>query len=247
VAKKVTKKATTSKTAKKAKKAPAKSAKTAKKAATRKSVAAKAAKRAPARKVAKKAAKKPASKAALSTTRAQRILKSAKSPLTKGELKEFRQMLLTKRRVLLGDMNGIEGEALRRSRQDGTGDLSNMPTHPADIGSDNYEQEVALGLLESERIMLGEIDQALERIEEGTYGVCLGTGEPIGQPRLKARPWAKYSIEYARLLEKGLVRPADEQHETADDEDDDDFDIDDEDEADEVVDDVDESVADDED
>lgn len=134
-------------------------------------------------------------------------------------------MLLEKRRTLVGDLSGIESEALRRNRQDGSGDLSNMPTHPADVGSDNYEQEFTLGLLESERIMLTEIDEALERITEGTYGVCLGTGEPIGLPRLRARPWAKYGIEYARLLEKGLVRPDDDQEDGQDDTEDD-FDID---------------------
>ena len=85
-----------------------------------------------------------------------------------------------------------------------------MPTHPADIGTDNYEQEFSLGLLESERALLAEIDEALERIDKGTYGVCLGTGEPIGKPRLHARPWAKYCIEYARLIEKGLARPRNE-------------------------------------
>ena len=132
-----------------------------------------------------------------------------KSRLTKAELREFRNVLLEKRRDLVGDMSGIESEALR-SRQKGSGDLSNMPTHPADLGTDNFEQEFTLGLLESERVMLKEIDEALARIDERTYGICLGTGAPISKSRLRARPWAKYCIEYARLLEKGLVRPGEE-------------------------------------
>ncbi|MHC4295531.1 MAG: TraR/DksA family transcriptional regulator [Planctomycetota bacterium] len=115
-------------------------------------------------------------------------------------------MLLQKRRDLLGDMSGIEAVALRRNRQDGSGDLSNLPTHMADVGSDNYEQEFTLGLLESERALLDEIDEALQRIENKTFGICLGTGEPIGKARLRARPWAKFCIDYARKLEKGLVR-----------------------------------------
>jgi len=130
-----------------------------------------------------------------------------KSPLAKSELNEFRDILIAKRRALIGDMNGIQAEAFRINRQEGTSDLSNMPTHPADIGTDNYEQEFTLGLLESERAMLMEINEALDRIEDRTYGVCLGTGKPISKARLRARPWAKYSIEYARMLEKGLVRP----------------------------------------
>jgi RNA polymerase-binding protein DksA len=129
-----------------------------------------------------------------------------KSPLSKAELKEFRQMLLDKRRTILGDMSGMD-EAVRTNRQEGTGDLSKIPEHYADVGSDNFEQEFTLGLLESERVLLAEINEALERIDKGTYGVCLGTGRPIDEARLRARPWAKYCIEYAHMLEKGLVRP----------------------------------------
>ena len=128
-----------------------------------------------------------------------------KSPLSKAELEEYRLMLLDKRKALLGDMSGMQAEAFRANRQDRSGDLSNIPIHPADIGSDNYEQEFTLGLLESERTMLREIDEALDRVGAGTYGICMGTGKPINKPRLRARPWAKFCIEYARLIEKGLV------------------------------------------
>lgn len=129
-----------------------------------------------------------------------------RSPLTKEELKEFRKLLLAKRRELVGDMTGIEAEALGADRQESTGDISD---HPADAGTDNFEQEFSLGLLESERNMLTEIDHALTRIDKATYGVCLGTGKPISKARLAARPWAPYSIEYARMVEKGLVRAGD--------------------------------------
>jgi len=132
---------------------------------------------------------------------------AAKGPLTKRDLGMFRRMLLEKRREIVGDMSGIEAEALKTDRDESKGDISD---HPADAGTDNFEQEFSLGLLESERVILGEIDEALGRLDEGTYGVCLGTGKPIGKPRLKARPWAKYCIDYARMIEKGLVRPGDE-------------------------------------
>jgi DnaK suppressor protein len=128
-----------------------------------------------------------------------------KSPLSKAELDEFRKMLMDKRRALLGDMSGMEAETFRTNRQDRSGDLSNIPIHPADVGTDNFEQEFTLGLLESERTLMREIDEALDRVKDGTYGVCLGTGKPIDKARLRARPWAKYCIEYARLMEKGLV------------------------------------------
>lgn len=126
-----------------------------------------------------------------------------KSPLTKTQLKQFREMLLAKRCDILGDMSGIQAEVLGNNGSD----LSNIPTHPADIGTDNFEQEFTLGLLESERMLLVDIEDALRRIEARTYGICLGTGQPIGLARLKARPWAKHSIEYARMLEKGQIAP----------------------------------------
>jgi DnaK suppressor protein len=123
-----------------------------------------------------------------------------KPPLTKAQLREFRSALLEKRRALVGDMAGIEDQAIGNHRQEVSSD-------PADQGTDSYEQEFSLGLLESERALLDEINEALARIDEGTYGYCQGTGKPIGLPRLRARPWAKYCIDYARMVEKGLVRP----------------------------------------
>jgi DnaK suppressor protein len=204
VAKKVSsKKAKTSK-AKKA--SAAKSSRAAKKAAKntagRKAKTAKKASKKVVKKIAKKAAQRSPKKAGKSATRTPRKLKS---PLSTKQLAGFRKMLREKRRSLVGDMSGIESEALHRNRQDIGGDLSNLPTHMADIGTDNYEQEFTLGLLESERELLEQIDEALQRIENKTYGICPGTGKPIGLARLRACPWARYCIDYARQLEKGLV------------------------------------------
>jgi len=168
----------------------------------------------PARKTAKKAARKKPKQAKKTAKRARRL---KRSPLKARELTEFRNILLTKRRDLLGDMSGIEAEALRKDRKDIASDLSTLPTHPADIGTDNFEQEFTLGLLESERVLLDEIDAALQRIDEGTFGICAGTGKPIGKARLKARPWARYCIEYAHMIEKGLVRPEEENEYDQDD------------------------------
>jgi len=205
----------------KTKKAAKKTAKKVIKKAAKK-VAKKAAKKV-VKKVAKKAPKKTAKKAAKKVAKKKKTAESAvakasapakttppkpkkvKSPLSRAQLNKYRKMLLEKRRALLGDINGIAAEAFRGGN--GSGDLSSMPTHPADIGSDNYEQEFSLGLLESERALLEEIDEALGRIANRTYGICLGTGKPIGVARLNARPWSKYGIEYARMVEQGLVRP----------------------------------------
>jgi len=130
-----------------------------------------------------------------------RAKKTSNGGLNAADIEHFQTLLLTKRREILQSVSSIEGGALRKSRQDATGDLSIMPVHMADLGTDNYEQEFALDLMDSERRLLAEIDEALDRIEKGTYGICEGTQKPINKPRLEAQPWARYCIEYARQLE----------------------------------------------
>ncbi|MBN2375211.1 MAG: TraR/DksA C4-type zinc finger protein [Sedimentisphaerales bacterium] len=130
-------------------------------------------------------------------------------PLTPEEIEELQRLLLEKRIELVGDVGHMHSEALDNNRQDSAGDLSNMPIHMADIGTDNYEQEFTLGLIESERKLLYDIDRALIKISEGTYGICEGTGIQINRARLEAKPEARYCIEYARKVESGLVRPED--------------------------------------
>jgi DnaK suppressor protein len=133
-----------------------------------------------------------------------------KRSLSAADAKHFRELLLEKRREILKNVTEFEDEALRKSRLDATGDLSCMPIHMADLGTDNYEQEFALGLMDSERKLLREIDRALGRIEKKTYGICEGTGKPIPRARLEARPWTRYCVEYARMLEQGLVEEQEE-------------------------------------
>lgn len=128
-----------------------------------------------------------------------------KSRLNASDIEHFKKMLLEKRRDILSDVGEMEGEALKKSRMDAAGDLSSMPIHMADIGSDNYEQEFALDLMDGERKLLREIDDALQRIEQGTYGICQGLRKPIRKARLEAQPWARYCVEYARMLEQGLA------------------------------------------
>ncbi len=131
---------------------------------------------------------------------------SAPAPkLSKAELEHFRTLLLEKRREILGDVGSMENEAFKS--QD---NHSSSPMHMADVGTDNFEQEFTLGLIESERQLLREIQESLNRIDQGTYGVCVATGKPIGKARLEAKPWANYCIEYARMLEQGLITAADE-------------------------------------
>ena len=124
-------------------------------------------------------------------------LRRVKSGLTRKDLAEYRALLLEKRKEIVGDVKGMES-----ARSASLDDLAHMPLHMADVGTDAFEQEFMLGLIESERRLLGEITEALHRIEDKTYGVCMASGRPIGKARLEFKPWAKYCIEVARLREK---------------------------------------------
>ncbi|MBN2136950.1 MAG: TraR/DksA C4-type zinc finger protein [Sedimentisphaerales bacterium] len=140
-----------------------------------------------------------------------RPVRRKKKHLLKADLIHFRQLLLEKRKEILVNVTEFEDEALKKSRLDASGDLSSMPIHMADLATDNYEQEFALGLMDSEIKLLKEINDALGRIEQGIYGICEGTGSQIPKTRLEAKPWARYCVEYARMLEQGLVRDDQEQ------------------------------------
>ncbi len=129
-------------------------------------------------------------------------IRAIKTKLSAADLRHYRDLLLERRRELVGTLTGMEEQALRSSG----GNLSNMPLHMADIGSDTYEQDFTLGMAEAERRLLGEIDAALQRIADRIYGVCQMTGKPIPKARLNAKPWAKYTIEAAKLVESGLAR-----------------------------------------
>lgn len=125
-----------------------------------------------------------------------------KTPLTDKDLGEFKRLLLRKRNELVGDVRRLTSEAFNR-RGEGAGEHSSMPIHMADLGSDNWEQEFTLGLIANEEAVVREIDEALERIENKTYGICLATRKRISKARLRAKPWAKYCIDYARARDEG--------------------------------------------
>jgi len=127
------------------------------------------------------------------------------SPFTKAELKHYRNLLIARRARILSTVLDMEEEALKAADQDFSVD------HMADHGSDNFEQDLTLSLVESERNELYEIGRALRRIEQGSYGVCQGTGEPIARTRLDAIPYARYSVEYQRKLEAGEVTGEEEE------------------------------------
>jgi len=121
-----------------------------------------------------------------------------KSPLSRKELDHYRHLLLMKRAEILGDVESMEGEALLSGDR-----MSHTPSHMAEQGSDVSSQSLSLDIAATQRKLLGEIDAALKRIEDGTYGICTMMGTAIGKARLDAKPWASLCIEAARRLERG--------------------------------------------
>ncbi|MDZ7618569.1 MAG: TraR/DksA C4-type zinc finger protein [Patescibacteria group bacterium] len=122
--------------------------------------------------------------------------------MKKIDMKVYRDQLLTLRARLRGDVNHMAEVALNKNRMDGSGDISSMPIHMADIGSDNFEQEFTLTLMQSEEDILGKIEGSLERIEEGTYGTCEECGARIPKTRLNAIPYAETCVRCAERLEQ---------------------------------------------
>ena len=97
-------------------------------------------------------------------------------------------------------------ETLKRSSKDEAGDLSGYSQHMADAGTDTFDRDFALGMVSSEQDALIEIEAAIERIFEGTYGVCEMTGKKIRDERLMAVPFTRYSVETQKQLEKNQTR-----------------------------------------
>jgi DnaK suppressor protein len=123
--------------------------------------------------------------------------------MKKVEVEVYRERLVVLRARLRGDVTQLADAALKKRRTEANGDLSSMPIHMADLGSDNYEQEFTLSLMESEGVTLEKIEAALDRIEEGTYGQCEECGAKIPKTRLNAIPFALMCVKCASQNEQG--------------------------------------------
>ncbi len=122
--------------------------------------------------------------------------------MKKAESKVYKERLLVLRARLRGEVTQLANAALKKNRPEGAGDHSSMPIHMADLGSDNFEQEFTLSLMENEEDTLLAIESALERIEDGTYGQCEECGVKIPKARLNAIPFAPLCVKCAAQLER---------------------------------------------
>lgn len=127
-------------------------------------------------------------------------------PLPAQELKMYRDLLRTLRDQIVDEISFLAGDNLNRSQRESSGDLSSYSFHMADQGTDNFDREFALNLVSSEQDVLYEIDEALHRIDAGTYGVCEMCGCAIEKARLKALPFAKMCVRCKSEAERGKTR-----------------------------------------
>jgi DnaK suppressor protein len=123
--------------------------------------------------------------------------------MTHNELKSYQERLLALRERLTGDVSHLAREALRTAGGEASGGLSNLPLHPADLGTDNFQQEFTLSLLHNEEQVLSEIGDALERIRKRSFGLCEECRQPIPAARLQALPYARQCVACARKSQQG--------------------------------------------
>ncbi len=122
------------------------------------------------------------------------------------KFRRYYKLLIDLRQHLTEGIQLHSEETLKRSSKDDSGDLSSYGQHMADAGTDTFDRDFALSLVSSEQEALTEIDAAIKRIHDGTYGVCEITQKPIAKERLLAVPFTRYSAEAQKDLEKNRYR-----------------------------------------
>jgi len=120
-----------------------------------------------------------------------------KKGIDKKTIARLKKMLLKEREEIVGEVRQIF-ESSKEMGQDGIQDIG-------DEAANIYNKQILLSLTESERMRLQEMDEALDRIKAGTYGICEECGEPIGLKRLEVRPVAKYCVPCLSKMEKGML------------------------------------------
>ena len=121
--------------------------------------------------------------------------------MRKADLEAYKTRLTALRARLVGDMNAMADSALNRAGKEASGNLSSVPIHMADLGSDAYEQEFTISRIENDEELREVVEGALERIAAGTYGSCVECGAKIPKARLSAIPYTPYCIKCAEEQE----------------------------------------------
>jgi RNA polymerase-binding transcription factor DksA len=130
-----------------------------------------------------------------------------KLKLSKEDAAKYRKLLLDLRDHLIDGVNFLASDNLKRSHRDASGELSGYSLHMADAGTDNFDREFALSLVSNEQEALYEIEEALKRLDQSTYGICDNCEKPILKARLEAVPFARLCINCQSGIEKNRHRP----------------------------------------
>ena len=123
--------------------------------------------------------------------------------------KKFYKLLVELRHHVRDELDLHTADTLKHSSREDSGDLSNYGNHQADAGTDAFDRDFALSLVSSEQDALNEVEEAILRIKNGTYGICEVTGQPINKERLEAVPFARFSVEGQAEYEKNRRRKID--------------------------------------
>ncbi|MBL9188844.1 MAG: TraR/DksA C4-type zinc finger protein [Opitutaceae bacterium] len=122
------------------------------------------------------------------------------------KFRRYYKLLIDLRTHLTEGIERHSEETLKRSAKDDAGDLSSYGQHMADAGTDTFDRDFALSMVANEQEALSEIEAAIKRIHDGTYGVCEATQKPIAKERLLAVPFTRYSAEAQKDLERNRHR-----------------------------------------
>lgn len=121
--------------------------------------------------------------------------------MTEADRTYYRRRLLQLKKQHGSTLSELEEEILTPAGGEMSGGVSDVPLHPADLGTDTFEQELGIDLMVNEDQILREIEDALERLDRGTFGRCENCHKPIPRERLEVLPYARYCIRCARKLQ----------------------------------------------
>ena len=133
---------------------------------------------------------------------AKQSLKKTKKRFAKKDLDSYKEKLFNLRDDISSQIRDISEDTLMKTQKDLSGDISGYSLHMADVASDNYERDFNIGLVSNERRILNEVEEALKRIEDGTYGICQMCGKQITKTRLNVIPHTRYTKKCQEQLEK---------------------------------------------
>ena len=114
----------------------------------------------------------------------------------------FKKIVLKRKDEILDEIKHISEDTLKKSQKEASGDISGYTYHMADVATDTYDREFSLGLASNDRELLYELDDALKKIDEGTFGICEECKSLITKVRLKAVPYARLCVKCQKRKEK---------------------------------------------